>query len=771
MKHLNKQWTKRLAALLLAFALLLPTTAWAAEDDLDLDALASAARDTSFFTPRRHTELNYDEIEYEHIDPAPVLAEIDALRALSADAKNEAEFKTRLLALADKYERMIAMCYLVDFRVYADSKDEWAVAEYAKIEAELITVEDAFFGLVRDALSSPCAAVLDGILSDGARQKYLDYGTMTDEEKALLAQETALVSEYRSKVVDEYSVTVDGVKYTTDSVYQAYQDGKLTYDEYWKIYLDIYKQENAVLGDLFVKMVAVRNQIAKLHDCDTYAEYAYKETYHRDYTPADAQAFCDAVKQYIVPKYKAYALLYREPDQSKMPEGIAYSGEGMFGELLPYFAQLSDELLESARYTWEHKAYDVDPAPNKTGTAFSAGIPYYNIPFYFNNASGSWYDLKTSIHELGHNNEAYWVGGEVVWNEAPISYDSAEVHSQGLELLMLRFYPELFGDEADAVATYTTYSLLDSVVQGCLYDEWQRMVYTTPNLTLQKANEAYRRMCEEYGRVGSDDERTEMYGWVGIPHNFDNPMYYISYATSAAGAFAFWEASQSDYFAAVDDYLRFTALGHEVGFADSFRAIGKESPLTEHYLIGLAGTIHDDLLPVKPYSDVYADDWFGEGVIFVNTYALMNGVGDGLFAPDAAATREQSMTILARMDDEREDADAPYTIDEGVAWAMANGVSDGEDRTATLTREQFVTMLYRYAIEEGLELEADGDLSVFADADKVSGWAADAMTWAVGAGIVSGIESDDGSLLLAPQGNVTRAQMAALLERFAGVAK
>ncbi len=761
MKHLNKQWTKRLAALLLAFALLLPATARAADDDLD--APSGTARDTSFFTPSDHTELNYDEIEYEHIDPAPLLAEIDALRALSADAKNEAEFKTRLLTLADKYEQMTAMYYLVDFRQYADSKDEWAAAELAKDKAELITVKDAFFSLVHDALSSPCAAALDGVLSDGARQKYLDYGSMTDEEKALLAQETALVSEYRSKVVDEYAVTVDDVKYTTGSVYQAYQDGKLSYDEYWKIYLDISKQKNAVLGEIFVKMVAVRNRIARLNGCDTYAEYAYRKTYHRDYTPADAQKFCDAVKKYILPKNSAYQLLYQYPDQSKMPEGIAYSGEGMFGTLFPYFAQLSDELLESARYTYEHKAYDLDPAPNKTGTAFSANIPYYSMPFYFNNASGGWYDLTTSIHELGHNNNAYWNGGEEDWDKADLVYDTAEVHSQGLELLMLRFYPELFGSQADVTASYTIYLLLNSIVDGCLYDEWQRSVYETPELTLEKANQLFRKMCEEYGVVGADDPRTEMYGWIDIPHNFETPMYYISYATSAAGAFAFWKESQSDYFAAVDDYLRFTALGGEVGFADTFRTIGMESPLAEHYLIGLSGTIHDDLLPVKPYTDVYADDWFGASVIFVNTYALMNGVGDDLFAPNASATREQSMTILARVDDEREDA-APYTLDEGVAWAMANGVSDGEDRTATLTREQFVTMLYRYAAEEGMEPEANGDLSGFADAGSVSPWAADAMAWAVGAGIVSGM--DDGSL--APQGNVTRAQLAVMLERFAG---
>ncbi|MBQ9412979.1 MAG: S-layer homology domain-containing protein [Oscillospiraceae bacterium] len=764
MKRLNKQWAIKLAALIVTLAMLLPTAAWAADGAPDLDALSETARDTSFFTPRPHTELNYDEIEYEHIDPAPLLKEIDALRALLPEEKNTEEFKARLLTLAGAYERMTAMSFLLDFRLYADSKDEWAAAEYARVQAELVAVEDAFSGLVRDALSSPCAAALDGLLSDGARQKYLEHRDMTDEEKELIAQETALVSEYRSRVVDEYAVTVDGVKYTTDSVYQAYLDDELDYDAYWKIYLDIYRQENAALGEIFVQMVSVRNQIARLNGCGTYAEYAYKATYNRDYTPADAQAFCDAVKKYLVPKCNAYALLYQYPDQSAMPEGVAYSGEGMFGALFPYFAQLSDELLESARYTYEHKAYDVDPAPNKTGTAFSAGIPYYSIPFYFNNAGGDWYDLTRSIHELGHNNETYWNGDEGQWNKAALVYDAAEVHSQALELLMLRFYPELFGGEAEAVATNTVYGLLDVIVQGCLYDEWQRIVYTTPDLTLQKANEIYREKCGAYGVVSADDERTEMYGWIGVPHNFTDPMYYISYATSAAGAFAFWAESKSDYLAAVDDYLRFTALGHDVGFADSFLAVGMESPLTESYLAGLADTIHDELLPVAPYADVYADDWFGAPIIFVSDSALMNGVDSGHFAPDEAATREQSMAILACMYDAREGA-APDTLDEGVAWAIAKGVSDGENRAAVLTREQFAVMLYRCALEEEPEPEAVGDLSGFADAGSVSGWASDAMAWAVGAGIIGGM----GDGILAPQGNVTRAQMAAMLMRFADV--
>ncbi len=749
------------AVLSLALLLTLAPAALAAEDSLDLDALSKTARDTDFFTPRYHTELNYDEIAYEHIDPAPLLKEAEALRALCADAKNEAEVKTRFLAFADEFERLTAMDYIVENRQYADSKDEWAASEFEAMETGRTAVEDALKSLARDILLSPCAGALDGLMHESVRERILDHKDMTDEEKELLARETALKSEYMSKTVDEYAVTVNGARYTADSVYQAYLDGELTYDEYWEIYVDAYKAKNAVLGEVFLQMVSVRNRIAALNGCETYAEYAYGEDYGRDYTPADAQAFCDAVKEYIVPKADAYGLLYQYPDQSAMPEGTAYSGEGMFGTLFPYFALLSDELLESARYTYEHKAFDVDPAPNKTSTAYSVLIPYYQIPFYFNNADGTWYDLINSIHELGHNNQAYWLRED--WNDPHPVYDTAEVHSQALELLMLRYYPELFGTQADAVATERFYQILDAIVRGCLYDEWQRRVYETPELTLQKANQIFRQVCGEYGLVDADDPRTEMYSWIDLPHNFNSPMYFISYATSAAGAFAFWEASQEDYFAAVDDYLRFTALGFAHGFADTFRAVGMESPLTGHYLAGLADTIHDRLLPVRPYVDVYADDWYGAGVIFVDYYALMGGVGDDLFAPDDAATREQSMTILARMDDEREDADAPYTLDEGVAWAVENGVSDGADRAAALTREQFVTMLYRYLQSEGQELAAEGDLNAFADADSVSGWAADAMAWAVGAGIVGGM--DDGAL--APQGNVTRAQLAVMLYRSA----
>lgn len=746
----------RITALLLALTLSLTTLTWAASDK-------KGERDTNFFTPGEHMDINYDKIVYQHVDSEALLKEIAALRDLSADAANLETFRTRFLALADQIDYQTAMVYYVGNLQYADSKDTWAAAEYEKIVTEGTTATDAFSGLVRDALSSPCASAFDDLLSGQTRKYFLEYKDKPAEEIELRARETALQSEYMSKIVDEYAVTVDGVKYTDDSAYEAYANGDLTYDEYWDIHVAVAKKTNAAVGPIFIEMIGVRNRIAELNGYDTYAEYAYKIIYHRDYTVADVQEFCELVKRYIAPKMTAYGLLYQTPDQNEMLKGVAYSGEGMFETLLPYFAQLSDELAESARFTYEHKAYDVDPGPNKTGTAYSCVLAYFNMPFYFANASGDWNDLTTAIHELGHNNNAYW--NPQNWNDPLLVYDTAEVHSQGLELLMQHFYPEIFGSQADKVATAINYNILDSITQGCMYDEFQRRVYEMPDVTLEKVNQTFRQVAAEYERVSADDPRTELYSWYGIPHNFLDPMYYISYATSAAGAMEFWEQAQSgDYFDAVDDYLRFTAYGFEKGFAETFAAVGKESPMTESYLKKLAQTIHDRLLLIDPYTDVYADEWYGTGVVFVDYYSIMNGMGDNLFMPNEKATREQSMTILARAGDTREDAE-PYTVDEGVAWAMKYEISDGGNRKDTLTREQFVTMLYRFAKAVGFDVEFTVDMDsilAFADGLDLSDWAVPATMWAVQKGIVSGMDDN----MLAPQGEVTRAQMAVMLYRF-----
>lgn len=175
------------------------------------------------------------------------------------------------------------------------------------------------------------------------------------------------------------------------------------------------------------------------------------------------------------------------------------------------------------------------------------------------------------------------------------------------------------------------------------------------------------------------------------------------------------------------------------------------------------------------YNDVTAGDWFTSDVIYVTLTGLMNGTGDG-FSPNNNINRAQLVTVLYRMAGQPEvTGENPFTdvpdgqwYTDAVLWAAENGITDGTSETTfspndALTREQMATFLYRFAnFEAGEPIEVTGDLSGYTDADLVADYAVDAMTWAVGEGVISGI----GNNTLAPDNTASRAQMATVLTRY-----
>jgi hypothetical protein len=162
----------------------------------------------------------------------------------------------------------------------------------------------------------------------------------------------------------------------------------------------------------------------------------------------------------------------------------------------------------------------------------------------------------------------------------------------------------------------------------------------------------------------------------------------------------------------------------------------------------------------KDFADT-EDHWAEDAIDFVTSRELFNGVGDGTeFAPDEPMSRAMLVTVLARLNDV--DTTTGSTWDEvGLNWAKEKGISDGSNATADVTREQMVAMLYRLAGSPAVS----GSLSAFPDADQVSSYAADAMTWAVSVGIIGGT----GAGTLLPAGNASRSEVATILQRFVNV--
>ena len=165
--------------------------------------------------------------------------------------------------------------------------------------------------------------------------------------------------------------------------------------------------------------------------------------------------------------------------------------------------------------------------------------------------------------------------------------------------------------------------------------------------------------------------------------------------------------------------------------------------------------------PAFPFDDVTESGWYYDGVKYAYDNGLMNGTGANVFSPNADTTRGMIVTILARMEGVNTSGGASwYAL--GSEWAMNAGVSDGTNMEGKITREQLAVMLYRYAKMKGYDVSASADISAYTDASGVSGWAKEAMQWAVGSGLIQGSGS-----ALNPQANASRAEVATILARFA----
>lgn len=161
-------------------------------------------------------------------------------------------------------------------------------------------------------------------------------------------------------------------------------------------------------------------------------------------------------------------------------------------------------------------------------------------------------------------------------------------------------------------------------------------------------------------------------------------------------------------------------------------------------------------VPDFPFYDVSASAWYYDAVKYVYDKGLMDGVDDHEFAPDATLTRAMVWTILARMEGVDTTGGATWYA-KAQEWAVAKGISDGENPNAAITREQLVTMFYRLAGEPSVS----GSITA-PDADSVSSWAKDAMVWAMDIGLIEGDENG----AVTPTATATRAQAAAIIMRY-----
>ena len=187
---------------------------------------------------------------------------------------------------------------------------------------------------------------------------------------------------------------------------------------------------------------------------------------------------------------------------------------------------------------------------------------------------------------------------------------------------------------------------------------------------------------------------------------------------------------------------------------------------------------------LEMFGDLDPNGWYLDGILYCVNNDIMHGMGDGSFGPGLTASRAMMVQILWNMAGNPEpNGDAPFTdvaagawYAKAVAWAYQNGVTNGTgvgfEPGLDITREQLAVMLYNYAKLMGKGFQGLWSFHLdFPDAGDVADWATEAMSWMVMNGIINGNVDETGATVLDPQGDATRAQLAAMVHRFCELIK
>ena len=609
-----------------------------------------------------------------------------------------------------------------------------------------------------------CGPTMRGYAGEAQVEAVMAEKAASDRALALNRQETALVMEYRRADAEHYTCIYDHRIWDMEGAAEAYSAGKISYEQYLDIVYGIYARRSERLGEIYLELVDVRREIALEAGYEDYSHYAYTETYSRDYSPEDVAAYASAVKQYIGPLYQQ---MEKTRSYGCFREGAAYTGyseAGLLDAISPYLENISSEVAASFAYLRTCNLVDADASEKKLPVCFTASLPAYNAAYIFCSRSNGNDDLENLIHEFGHFNA-------MVYGAGTGSYDTMEVHSQGMEALCLSFAEALYGSEAQNQVGKALYDLLYLVLVGCVYDALQQYAYATPGLTVDDLNRKSAELAAEFGLPSFGPSGLD-YSWLDVSHNFESPLYYISYSTSALIALELYQYSCSAGLeTAADLYLQFVSLSSV--FSD-FRLITARSGLNDPFEADTVRSLAeafpaclDKQALALPFGDI-KNCWAKEDITLLYLMGIMNGVSENSFAPNVSLSRAMAVTVLYRLCGcpETDSAanifsDVPEDswYSDAVAWAVKRGVILGTSETTfspdkQLSCQEFALMLFRLINGTGGAGTDDGGTG--ADA-----WAAGAVAWCFDNAI---FESERGSV--APKAVLTRAELSAALINF-----
>jgi oligoendopeptidase F len=420
------------------------------------------------------------------------------------------------------------------------------------------------------------------------------------ENVPLQTELTVLASEYR-KIVGRMNVSIDGREQTIQEASMALlEPDRDRRERVWHAVNDRYLEDQSALDDLFLKLVTLRQQVARNAGLQNYREYMWRELARFDYTPEDCETFHAAILEHAVPlvnkllkqDQKNFGLTSMRPwdfdfryplDSSGLPPlkpfktvaELEAGGQRMFNavdpELGSQFALMRDGFL------------DLGSRVGKAAGGYCDFFPLAGKPYIFMNAVGTQGDVKTLLHEGGHAFHAFAFGRTqpLLWNHwGPMEF--AEVGSMAMELLASPYLKRDKGgfyssNDAARARKQLLWSIVRFLPYMAIVDSFQHWVYVaTHELTAADLHAKWNDLWDRYspGVDWTSLEPAKRTRWHRQGHVFTSPFYYVEYGMAQLGALQIWRNALEDQASALSQYKHALEFGGTKSIPELFAAAG-----------------------------------------------------------------------------------------------------------------------------------------------------------------------------------------------------
>ena len=537
----------------------------------------------------------FSQLPYNRPDPAAYLAQsaqlLERLKAAAGAAEQHAIVREWDRARkAWSTQKSIAEVHYQQDTTSAAARAEQEF--YDHVGPELLEAEVDF---LKALTSSPHRHALEGLL--GAQAFALWDCTLTTFEPAIADDqraESGLRNQYSERMT-AIRIELDGQTHTLSTIRGRFGHAERSERHKAMVAMDgAMQKESAALDGLFDDLVKCRHQMASRLGYPQFTTLGYRKMLRTDYTDVDVARFRAEVQAVLVPlaarirarqasalgvtDYAYHDEAVRDRQGVPCPQGDA---EWMLGQASTLFNTMGEDFGAFFSMMRRRELLDLKTRSGKAGGGFCTSFMDHKLPFIFANFNGTQDDVNVFTHECGHAFQCYSSLGQPLSDYVWPTYEAAEIHSMGLELMTWPHMELFFGDDAERFRIGHLEGALTFVPYGTAVDAFQHLVYASPEATPDERAAMWQSVERDFlpwRRYMDMPYAASGRIWQRQRHIYMSPFYYIDYCLAQLCALQLWTLSRKSRDDAMARYRALCSLGGSLPFTALLAEVGLKSP-------------------------------------------------------------------------------------------------------------------------------------------------------------------------------------------------